>query len=148
MQVFLYAFTVVTGVLNAVQPGLNTTLNRSLDQPFVAAMTVTLVSFASLLLAGLVAGRLALPDGGAFASVPWWGWFGGTLGAVYVLAQLFVAPRIGAAAFMGLAVTAAIVTSVALDHFGLIGFEEHPAGFGRLAGAALMIVGVLLVARY
>jgi transporter family-2 protein len=45
-------------------------------------------------------------------------------------------------------VTAAVVVSLALDHFGLVGFEEHRANPWRLLGAALMIAGVALVARF
>jgi transporter family-2 protein len=148
MQGLLYAFAVLVGALNAIQPGCNTALNKALDRPFVAGLIVTAVSFTSLLVAGLVSGRLGLPLPGPLAAVPWWGWIGGGLGAIYVLAQLFVAQQVGAATFMGLTVTAAIVTSVALDHFGLVGFERHPAGLLRLGGAALMIAGVVLVARF
>jgi transporter family-2 protein len=148
MQSFLYAFAVLVGALNAIQPGCNTALNKALGQPFLSGLVVTAVSFTSLLVAGLLSGGLALPSPANIAAVPWWGWIGGVLGAVYVLAQLFVAQQVGAATFMGLTVTAAIVTSVALDHFGLVGFERHPAGLLRLAGAALMIAGVVLVARF
>jgi transporter family-2 protein len=148
MQPFLYAFAVLAGALNAILPGCNTALNKALGQPFVTALVVTAVSFTSLFVTGLVSGRLGLPSPANVAAVPWWGWIGGALGAVYLLAQLFVAQQVGAAAFMGLTVTAAIVTSVVLDHFGLFGFERHPAGVLRLAGAALMIVGVVLVARF
>jgi bacterial/archaeal transporter family-2 protein len=45
-------------------------------------------------------------------------------------------------------VTAAVVVSLALDHFGLVGFEEHRASPWRLLGAALMIAGVGLVAPF
>lgn len=51
----------------------------------------------------------------------------------------------GAASFTGLTVTASVVFSVLLDHYGLIGFEQHAAGWGRIVGAALMCAGVLLV---
>jgi bacterial/archaeal transporter family-2 protein len=49
---------------------------------------------------------------------------------------------------MGLSVTAALITSIALDHFGLVGFKEHPVGWWRVLGCGLMIAGIGLVARY
>lgn len=38
--------------------------------------------------------------------------------------------------------------SLALDHFGALGFPEHPAGVGRLVGLVLMLVGVFLIAKF
>ena len=35
-----------------------------------------------------------------------------------------------------------------LDHFGLMGFSVHPAGWGRITGGLLMIAGVALIARF
>jgi transporter family-2 protein len=48
--------------------------------------------------------------------------------------------------FIGLTVTASTLLSVALDHYGWLGFAQHPASTGRLIGAVLMILGVSLIA--
>lgn len=145
---FLYPFAILAGALNAFQSGANATLAKTLEQPFVAGLIVVAVSATTLLTAGLVSGQIAAPGPGKWSAVPWWGWIGGVLGAVFVLSQLFVAQKIGAGPFIGLSVTAAVIVSIALDHFGLMGFKEHAAGAARLAGAGLMIAGVFLVARY
>ena len=79
---------------------------------------------------------------------PWWTWTGGIIGAVYVLSMLIGPGQLGAGLFTGMTVTAAIIASIALDHFGLVGFEHHPAGIGRLVGAALMIAGIACVAAF
>ena len=34
-----------------------------------------------------------------------------------------------------------------IDHFGLVGVTQHPATPSRLVGAALLIVGVIVVSR-
>jgi transporter family-2 protein len=47
---------------------------------------------------------------------------------------------------MGILVTSSVCASIVLDHFGLVGFQEHAASWGRIVGAALMIAGVWLVA--
>ena len=65
-----------------------------------------------------------------------------------MLATIFIAEKLGAGVFIGLTVTAAIVTSVAMDHFGLVGFKQHAASWPRLLGAALMIGGLTLVSKY
>ena len=147
MSWFLYAFAILAGVLNTVQSGANVTLNKSLDQPIVAALVVAAVGATVYLLAAPFLG-LAIPTADRVASVPWWGWFGGALGALYVLSMILIAGRVGAAAFTGLTVTSAIVTSILLDHFGWLGFDVHAAGIWRLLGGAVMIAGLVLVCLF
>ena len=134
----------LAGVLNTVQSGSNATLGKSLGQPILAALIVTLVN-AVLYLAVAPFVGVALPKRGAMASVPWWAWIGGLLGATYVLASIFFAEKLGAAIFTGLTVTAGVVTSVVMDHYGLAGFRQHAATWPRLAGAAIMIGGLALI---
>jgi len=54
----------------------------------------------------------------------------------------------GSAVFTSLSLTAALVTSVLLDHFGWVGFEVHRANPLRLVGCSLMIGGILLIAKF
>jgi bacterial/archaeal transporter family-2 protein len=148
MQWVLYVFAAAAGAMNAIQPGCNSTLGRTLDQPFVAALTVLAVSFTSILTLGLLLGQLAWPGGTKIAEVPWWAWIGGMLGANYLMSMLFVAQRVGAAMFMGLTVTVAILTSLMLDHFGWVGFHQHSINWGRALGCLLMISGLGLIAKF
>jgi bacterial/archaeal transporter family-2 protein len=148
MHWLLYGFAAVAGAVNAIQSGCNATLGKMLGQPFVAALVIVAVSFTSLLVCGLVLGQLALPESGRVGQVPWWGWVGGALGAFYVMSMLLAAETIGAAVFMGLTVTAAIVTSLVLDHFGWMGFRQHPAGLWRIVGGVMMISGLGLIAKF
>lgn len=143
----LYGFAIFAGMLNALQAGANATLSKSLATAFPAALIVVAVSATSLLAAGLISGQLVWPGGNRLAAVPWWAWIGGVMGATFVMSQLVVAQRIGAAPYLGLTVTAAVVMSVVLDHFGWMGFKEHPATLGRIVGGVLMIAGVGLLAR-
>ena len=144
MTWLIYAFALVAGALNTVQSGSNVTLTKTLEQPILAALIVAVVGAAVYLLAAPFVG-LGLPSGDKIAQVPWWGWIGGGLGAIYVLSMIFVAGRVGAAAFTGLTVTSAIVTSILLDHYGWLGFDVHQAGLWRLLGGVLMIGGLVLV---
>ncbi len=148
MKAFLVGFAVVAGLLNSVQAGYNASLGKSLGNAFAAAIAIVAVSFTTIVIAGTVSGRLAMPEWRAVVATPWWQWAGGIFAALFVLSQLFVAEALGSALFMGLAVTAAIVMSLVLDHFGLAGFKEHPFGVGRAVGAALMIAGLGLIAWF
>ena len=92
-------------------------------------------------------GQLEFPRD-KLGQVPWWAWFGGALGAMSLLSQPLAAPRLGAAMYIGLFVTASSVASVVVDHFGWLGFEQHQAGIGRIAGCALMVIGIALVSLF
>lgn len=143
---YLYGLTLIAGIANAVQAGTNGTLAKGVAHPVTAGLIVALVMGSALLTIGLVSGRLSLPSQAEASAMPAWAWCGGLLGTLVVMAQLTAAQKIGAAPFLAILVTAGVVTSIALDHFGWIGFAQHPAGLWRLLGGLLMIGGVALVA--
>lgn len=145
---YLYGFVLLAGIANAVQPGQNGTLAKGFSQPLTAGLVVGIGAAASILVIGLVSRRLAWPAYAELAQVPWWAWGGGLLGGGVVIAQLLIARQIGAGAFLGLLVTAGVVTSILLDHFGWVGFDVHPATVWRILGGVLMIAGVALVALF
>ena len=147
-MIFLYAFALVAGIANAFQAGTNSTLAKTLHQPFLAALLVVGVSALCLAAAGLASGRLAGPAPSAFGEVPWWGWIGGVLSALLLLSQLFVADSIGAGPFLGIIVVSGTVASLIIDNYGWVGFKVHELNAWRIAGGALMSVGVLLVALF
>ena len=144
MPILIGLLAIMAGVLNTVQSGANATLNKSLEQPVMAALVVTAANVAVYLLASPFLG-MSWPGAERIAQTPWWAWIGGALGAVYVLTAILFADRLGAAVFTGLTVTAGILTSIVLDHFGWVGFQQHTAGLWRIAGGAIMIGGLLLV---
>ena len=143
MGFLLYAFALVSGVLNPVHTGFNTTLSRHLG-PVRAAFLSSALATGALLAVLALRGELRLPAGRA--GVPWWAWGSGLIEAVIVLSQPVVAPKIGAAAYTALLVTASVAMSVGLDHLGLLGFAQRTATLGRIAGAGLMVGGMVMVA--
>lgn len=151
MQPLLLVFAVVAGVLNTLQSGSNSTLNKRLEHPLASATVVYLGGLTALALGWLGAqllGRGGLPAADRAAQVPWWGWIGGTLGLAFVFGTLLVAPKVGAAVYTAFSVTAAVITSLLLDHFGWMGFQQHHAGPGRIGGAVLIIAGLALIAKF
>ena len=145
---YLYGFVLLAGIANAVQAGQNGTLFKGLSQSLTAGLVVVAGTASCILIVGLLTGRLTWPTSEEAFQLPWWAWFGGLLGGGIILAQFFIARQIGAAAFLGMFVTAGVVTSVLLDHFGWVGFDQHRAGVWRIIGALLMIGGVALVGLF
>jgi bacterial/archaeal transporter family-2 protein len=79
--------------------------------------------------------------------MPWWASLGGLVGAVQVYAGLTLVHKVGAGPFVGLTVTAALVTFLLLDHYGWFHMPVHAVNIPRIAGALLMIGGVALIAK-
>ncbi len=65
-----------------------------------------------------------------------------------VYAGLTLVRKVGAGPFVGLTVTAALVTSLVVDHYGWFHMPVHAANLWRLAGALLMVGGITLIARH
>jgi bacterial/archaeal transporter family-2 protein len=140
-------FALVAGALITVQVGSNTELKKSLGQPLAALLVNYMLGFTAVLVYTL-AKRVDIPSFDKAAHTPWWAWLGGPAGAVYGLAAIILASQIGAARLTALVITGQLVCSVILDHFGWLSFDVHTAGLGRIAGCALMIAGLILIAKY
>ncbi len=148
MIVWLCLLAALAGVPNPVQSGANGEMGRVLGNPFGVVLLSLSVSLAFTLVAGLLTRSGDISGFGRLAQAPWWAWVGGFCGAVFLVSQPLAAPRLGAAVYIGITVTASAIASIMLDHFGLLGFQQHSASIGRLIGAALMIAGVSLIAKY
>ena len=142
-----WGFALLAGALTTVQTGANSQLKQSLDAPMPALLVNYLLGFGAVL-AYALAGRVSWPALGKATGVPWWAWLGGLAGAVYGVAAILLASSLGAATLMALVVTGQLLCSVLLDHLGRVGFEVHPAGWGRVAGCAPMVAGFALIARF
>jgi transporter family-2 protein len=59
-----------------------------------------------------------------------------------------LAPKLGATATLGLIVAGQMMVSVILDHFGLVGYEEHRVNMWRILGVVLLLSGVILIKKH
>lgn len=144
----LYAITVLAGIANAIEPGQNATLGKMLGNPMLSGLVCFALGVLLFAIALPFVQRSETSGEPSPARPPWWAWTGGILGAVVVLAQLYVSEQIGAAPFLGCVVTVGVVGSVILDHYGLVGFEPHRSSRWRVCGSLLMIAGVVLVVLF
>ena len=145
MIVFLL-LALLAGAMLPVQVGVNLQLRVLLGHPLTAAFVSFVVGTAGLAVAA-AAVRAPLALGDAWERSEWWHWCGGLLGAVYIVATIVLAPRLGAATLVAALVAGQMIMSLVIDQYGWVGFAEHPISPPRLLGAALVVGGVLLVQR-
>jgi bacterial/archaeal transporter family-2 protein len=132
----------LAGAMLPIQFGINAQLADWIGGSVRAAFVSFVVGAAALLLAVMVAAR-GWPDRAGDA--PWWVWTGGLLGAFYVLGSIVTAPRLGAATLVAMILAGQALASLAVDHFGWVGFEEQPVTLLRVVGMLVLAGGVVLV---
>jgi transporter family-2 protein len=137
----------LVGALITVQTGSNARLKEAFGEALPAVIVSSSLGII-LLVAVALGARTSWPSLSSLGGAPWWGWLGGALGAVYAVATVLLARELGAATLTALVVTGQLICSVALDHFGWVGFTEHAAGVGRIIGCLLMVAGFFLIARF
>ncbi len=64
--------------------------------------------------------------------MPWWAPLAGLTGAVAVFAGLALIDKMGAGLVNGLIITTNLLTSLAIDHFGLINMPVHALNIWRV----------------
>lgn len=143
---FYLAIVVLAGALIATQAGINSQLARTTGHPVFAATISFLVGSAALVLCS-VAVRGAWLGGLPLASAPWWVWTGGLAGAVFVVTTAWLAPILGAATLVSVAIAGQVTFALVLDHYGLVGFPERAMSPGRALGAGLLVVGVVMIRK-
>ncbi len=72
---------------------------------------------------------------------------GGLYGACYVAVAAFAAPRIGLASLITIGIAGQVLMALWLDHIGALGLPRDPVNPVKIAGAALVVLGVVLVRR-
>jgi bacterial/archaeal transporter family-2 protein len=135
---------VAAGAMLPVQAGVNAQLARFVGGPVRASFVSFLVGTIALLLISIAIVK-PLPSGSRLVGAPWWVWVGGLFGGFYVVGVIVSAPRLGAVALIAAVIAGQTACSVLADQFGWVGFREHAATPGRLAGLALVFAGVALV---
>ena len=133
------------GGMISLQAPTNAILARAGGSPVIAALISFAVGTLTLLLVWLATGPR--PRVSAFAGLPPYAWFGGAYGALYVAVAAYAAPKIGLASLITIGIAGQIATALLLDHFGALGLPRDPLSLGRIAGAFLVIAGVVLVRR-
>ena len=144
MQALYLLLALAAGMFMPVQAGINSRLAGVVDGVIAAAFISFLVGTLVLGLVLAATGQ-SVPLSSALPGAPWWYWIGGALGAFFVTATVILVPRIGGGAMVALTLAGQVAASMALDHYGLLGFPHISFDGKRLAGSILLLAGVYLI---
>ena len=141
---FPMLLAVSAGISIVVQQALTANLRTALGS---AAWSGFMSYFIGIICMAALAISLQdpIPSLATAARIPWWSWSGGLFGAIFIALGIFLLPQLGAATFFALLIAGQMIGSMAFDHFGLLGVPVHPISTVRVAGAALLVGGVVLI---
>jgi uncharacterized membrane protein YdcZ (DUF606 family) len=132
-----------------------TELRRSHEQSTQQARRESVAGFGYLVRVDHLLFRRGVSDSSAptahsegLGRITWWAVVGGLVGAVQVYAGLTLVNKVGAGPFVGFTVTAALITSLLIDHFGWFRMQPHPLNVGRIIGGVLLVGGISLIAKF
>jgi bacterial/archaeal transporter family-2 protein len=145
--ILITPFIIVAGALQAFGAVMSAQLRISLTNPWLALAVLFGLNF--FFFAGLFAvAPRPLPSIEGIGAMPWWAPLAGLTGAVAVFAGLVFIDKIGAGPVNGLIITANLLTSLAIDHFGLMNMPTHSLNVWRIVGAAFMAVGIAFISLF
>ncbi|MCA3003978.1 MAG: DMT family transporter [Planctomycetaceae bacterium] len=138
----------LAGVATAFQPGINAKFAQAAGHPLHGGVVNFAVGCAVMLMLWAVMSRAAgmpTPEAAKLAGGPWWMWLGGALGAFFVCTAVYLIPKVGAANYLAAMVAGQLITSLLIDHFGLMGLREVAITPMRVAGVLLILGGMAAV---
>ena len=131
------------GIAMTFQTAINSQLREYLHSPLQAALLSFLVG--TIVLAVLVFFQnVDKPTFAILLQLPWFLWLGGFLGVYAISISIYTALKLGFLTFAGLIIFGQVITSMFLDHFGLLGTEQTSINWQRLLGSVVIFIGVLL----
>jgi transporter family-2 protein len=136
---YVLTAVVIGGVLT-MQPGLNAEVARRLGNPLGAGLVSMFVSFTLAL--AIVLGSRQNVSWGALAAMPWYLWLGGSVGMIFVVGTLWIAPVLGAALLFSSIVAGQMIMATIADLTGLAGYQSHGFDPWRIAGVLFVLAGV------
>jgi bacterial/archaeal transporter family-2 protein len=142
------ALGLAAGAVLPIQGAINAQLRADLDEPLAAgtfSFVVATIAMAVALLIGLRVARTQPPRIDGLATLPWWGWLGGLVGATYVTSVFLLIPEIGVAPTIALTVAGQQLASLLVDRYGLLRMPRRTISGVRLTGVLLLLAGVALV---
>ncbi len=147
MNWIFYFLSAVTATATPFQSGMNATLAKRLGTSTWSMLFVDAIGICGMIVVQLFL-RQPFPSADTMRQAPIWAWMGGLITVIPTFAAMTLARKLGAGAFTAISITSALVTSMILDQFALVGFQQHPLNWQRVTGGLIMMCGFWLFALH
>ncbi|MGJ8693582.1 MAG: DMT family transporter [Thalassotalea sp.] len=143
MSIFVL-LAIAAGAAIAIQATMNAQLGVVLKNSILATGIAFLLSLLITLLVMLITTK-QYPNLSEIKAVPIYLWCGGALSAFGVGMFYYLIPKMGAGSMMSYALTGQILIAIVASHFGWFNLPIKSIDSIKTIGAALLIIGVLLI---
>ena len=141
MQLLFAALAIAAGAAAAIQSAANAGLKSHIGLGAALVVNTGVVLIATIVL------WLATGANTRFfpTSAPWTLYIGGLCGFATIAALALAFPQLGAAWAIAMMVLGQGLAALIIDHFGLMGMPHDPVTATRLAGVALVALGIIVI---
>jgi bacterial/archaeal transporter family-2 protein len=139
-----FIWAAVAGMFIPVMAMLNGKLGRGLGDPLYAVMITLGLAFVVFSLCAFVWGDAPLTFS-SFQATELSYYLGGFIVGFYVISATLLAPRMGVANFIMMAVSSQMIFAVIIDHWGLFVAAIRPLSVMRCVGVVVLIAGVVII---
>jgi bacterial/archaeal transporter family-2 protein len=140
---FYITLSTLGGILIPIMAALSGAMGRTLDNPWAAAAIVSAGAFATVLAFTLLTGSMNVSWDQLKQARPLQ-LLAGLGFAYYLLSITWVGPRFGIGNAIMFVLAGQIISSAAIDHFGLFGAPQKPLDLLRAAGLVIMATGIAI----
>ena len=135
----------LAGVGLPIQTSVNTRLRKKVGSPYNASLVSFVVALLFLSALLLITGQgLHIPLA-QLLNEPAWIWIGGICGLVFLTGNILLFSKLGGVQTVVLPVLGQILMGLIIDNFGLFYSQKTPLSVFRIAGAVMVILGVVWV---
>lgn len=133
---------ILTGMFSATQTAINGHLGIVLNSAVKAAFISFLVGTISLVIIVVISHpKITFQKNKA----SWWTWLGGFIGAIFVLGNVYLVPKIGTGLAVVIVLVGLITGSLLIDNFGWFSSPKHHITFAQVVSLLIMILGVIII---
>jgi len=134
------------GAVLPIQAAINSRLAKTADSPVMSAFVSFAVGTIALMLFLILSGRFKFEF--VSSQSPWWIWTGGLLGTFFVAGIVYILPTLGVVLSFSLVLAGQMFVAILFDQFGWLGVAVREISVGKIIGAVLLIIGVVLIRKY
>ncbi|OZY34806.1 hypothetical protein CJF35_22715 [Pseudomonas lundensis] len=138
--------SLLAGFAVPLQAGTNAKLGVLLGHPLWATAVSLVVSCIAVMVVMLIF-KVPRPNIAVLQAGPWWIWFGGIAGVLYITAALILVPRLGTLNFIMAVIIGQLTISIMIDYFGLVGLPKQPLNLQKIIGVSVVLAGFLIAVR-
>ncbi|MGB2574970.1 DMT family transporter [Leuconostoc citreum] len=138
----LYFIGLFAGFLLANQSPINAKLGFVLKSPLRSSLLSFTVGTFFLMLIYFVSGQQQVNLINVATNNPWWIWFGGLLGVIFLTSNILMFPKLGAIQTIILPIIGQVIMGVVIDTFGLFNMPIGTLTVTKVIGILLLLGGI------